>query len=381
MTHCYRKLLFFLSLNLMFAGRGVLASPLIEPITDPLIPEPVVERPLSPLEMGRIERKAEELLLSGQVQWLAQMPELAFEDWFRHLRLLQVLPDRQAEIESLGNIGAIAWENNRVQDARDITARLDVIGETEFAADGVLLLPLAEAYQQLRNSDQAIALYRTHVATLDEPYQAEIWRIIAQLSVDWFDYEQGVEAYENIQNLSALTILDREQFAKLYEKLGKRTEAIAVQLQLASLYREDLSITKLANVYLAIAANYAQLGQYQNAILFNESAFTLAWSQKQFAAAEAALNNLAQVYLAKDNLDFAIQVYEQLLIVQNTSYNRFGMMETYDHLGKLYQQKPLYPEALISYQKGLAIAKELNHNISLFTQAIETLTLNEIPIQ
>jgi tetratricopeptide (TPR) repeat protein len=260
-------------------------------------------------------------------------------------------------------------------------ARLDVIGETEFTGDGVLLLPLAEAYQKLRNSDQAIALYRTHVATLDEPYQAEIWRIIAQLSVDWFDYEQGVEAYENIQNLNALTIPDREQFAKLYEKLGNRTQAIAVQQQLAPLYYQDETFNKLANVYLKLAENYYELGQYENAILYNESAFGLAWELKQFVPAEAALNNLAQVYVAKDNIDFAILVYEQLLIVQNTSYNRFGMMETYDHLGKLYQQKPLYPEALISYQKGLAIAKELNHNISLFTQAIETLTFDEIPIQ
>ncbi|MGB2926784.1 MAG: tetratricopeptide repeat protein [Limnothrix sp.] len=381
MTYCYQKFLLGLSLCLMLGNGGAIAASLEGPIEDPAIPQLKIDRPLSPLEVGNIRRTAADLLISGEQLWLTQQPELAFVDWFRHLRLLQILPDRQAEIMSLGNIGAIAWENNRVQDTRAIMARLDLIRDTEFQTDETLLLPLAAAYEQLRNSESAIALYQTHLDSLDDPYKPEILRLIAQLAINWLNYERAVVAYEQIQALDALNIPDREQFARLYEKLKQYDQAIAIQQRLPDLYLQDQNFEQLIKVYLDMAENFYNLGQYKNAINFNEAAFELAWQLEQFAASERALKNLAQVYLAQDNNDFAIQVYEQLLIVQNISYNRFGMMETYDTLGQLYQQKIQYPEALISFQKGLAIAKELNHNISIFTQAIETLPLNESPIQ
>ncbi len=379
MTNRYRQLLLSLSATLIFGQLGAIAepevSPLENPLADPLVPTAVAEenRDFSPLETGRIRRTAEDLKLSGYVNWQSQLPEPAFADWMRHLLLLQLLPDRQAEIESLGEIGAIAWENNRIEDSRAITKRLDVIRAEEYPTDASLLIPLAEAYQQLRNSGAAIALYRTHLETLEEPYQADILRLIAQLAAQWFDYEEALAAYGEIEALNALTISDREHFSALYETINLPTEALRVQRQLPPLYLQELNYQKLADIYLKIAINAHRISDYELAIDSNEFAFALAWELKYLEIAEDALNQLARVYLAQDNEPFAMQVYEQLLIVQNESYNRFGMMETYAALGELYESSGLYPSALISWQQGLAIAKELNHNIETFTAAIETL--------
>jgi tetratricopeptide (TPR) repeat protein len=393
MTHHYQQLLFFLSIPLIFGGisgaRGAIAmpapSPLAAPIEDPLIPSAVTEekRAFSPLEIGRIQREITLLNQSGLRHWekqAATTPEeeqseedLAFEDWYRELRLLQVLPDRQAEVVRLGEIGVIAWENNRVEDSRAILARLDAIRLNDFPADKTLLIPLAEAYQQIRQADEAIALYQDYLETLEDPYKAEILRLIAQMATEWFDYDKAIKAYLQIESLDALNIGDREQFATLYKKAGNLAAALDIQQQLPPLYLQDQEILKIINIYLDMAESCRKLARYDDAIRFNEFAFNLAWELKYFDAAENGLKNLAQTYLDQDNYPFAIQVYEQLLIVQKSSYNRYGMMETYETLAQLYQGKALYPEALVALQQGLAIAKELNHNISLFTQAIEAI--------
>ncbi|OKH16950.1 tetratricopeptide repeat protein [[Limnothrix rosea] IAM M-220] len=379
MTNRYRQLLLSFSATLIFGQLGAIAapavSPLENPLADPLVPTAVAEadRDLSPLETGRISRTAEDLKLSGYVKWQEQLPELAFADWLRHLLLLQLLPDRQGEIESLGEIGAIAWENNRIEDARAITKRLDAIRAEDYPSNENLLIPLAEAYQQLRNSGAAIALYRSHLETLDDPYKADILRLIAQLAADWFNYEEALAAYGEIEALNALTIGDREHFSTLYETINLPAEALRVQRQLPPLYLQELDYQKLASIYLKIAKNAHRIADYNLAIDANEFAFALAWELKYLEVAEDALHQLARVYLTQDNEPFAMQVYEQLLIVQNESYNRYGMMETYATLGELYENSGLYPSALISWQQGLAIAKELNHNIEIFTAAIETL--------
>ena len=151
MTNRYRQLYCQLLLALgssLILGHGgmvmaqeVEVSPLANPLADPLVPEVVADgdRPLSPLEAGRIRRKSEDLYLSGTVKWQNQLPNLAFEDWFRHLLLLQILPDRQAEVARLGEIGAIAWENNRIEDSREIFKRLQAIQAENYAEDETLL--------------------------------------------------------------------------------------------------------------------------------------------------------------------------------------------------------------------------------------------------
>ena len=354
-------------------------SPLANPMADPLVPKSVAEgkRDLTPLETGRIRRKIQDLSISGLVHWQAEESELAFADWFRQLRLGQVLPDRQSEIEDLGEIGAIAWENNRVEDARTIVERLNEIQEVDFPEDESLLIPLAEAYQLLRDADPAIALYRTHLEKLEDPYKADILRLIALLAADWFDYEEALTAYNEIEALDALTIGDRQHFAKLYETVNLPADALRIQKQLPLLYLQELDYQNMSSVYVKIAKNAHRIASFDEAIEANENAFALAWELKYLDIAETALDQLGQVYLAQDNIQFAMQVYEQLLIVQNESYNRYGMMDTYARLGEIYEQANLYPSALVSWQQGLAIAKELNHNIDFFTTALETFPPHE----
>ncbi len=373
MTNRYWQLFLILSLSLTLPGKWAISSPLAEPIVDPLIPQPEVERPLSPLEILRIEEGIDQLRQEGMVLWEQEQPELAFEKWYRQLRLQQILPDRRAEIEDLGNIGAIAWESNRVEDARNIQARLESIAAAELPENEDLLVPIAFAYEQLRSPKQAIVLYRKQLRIIDKPFKPDLLRTIARLSIDWLDYEEAAIAYERIQRLDGLTIEDQETLAWLYDELRQPEKAVKVKRELTPFYLQDQQLEQLIVTYLGIADDYRQLQEYREAVEFAEAAFTLAWGSLYLEFAEDSLELLAQIYLDREKLDFATQVYTQLLIAQRQSYNRFGMMETYAKLAQLYERQNNFSDALLAWQQGLAIAKELNHNISLFTEAIEAL--------
>ncbi|MBV5261182.1 tetratricopeptide repeat protein [Synechococcus moorigangaii CMS01] len=378
MIHCYRKLLLFLSLGLMIGIGKVSAASLgslVGPIQDPLVPNRQGDRLLEASQTARLEQEILALETQGFASWAAGDKDQAFSLWGRQLRLRQFLPDRQAEIESLGRIGAIAWEDNQTEPVEMITARLVAIETEDFPGDYGLLLPLATAYEQIRDSQRAIALYRQHLNSLEDPYKPEILRLIAQLALDWFKTTEALTALEEIEALGALTATDREQLATLYEQTNQAEKAIASQQQLTAFYFQEQNLPQLIRTYQRIAQNHAQLQDYRQAVSFSRDAFTLAWEMRYFETAEKALEQLAQLYLVQEKNAAGIQVYEQLLTVQSASYNRFGMMETYRTLGDLYQQAAQYPEALAALEQGLAIAQELNHNINDFTQAIETLPL------
>lgn len=373
MTNRYRKLLFFLSLSLMVGVSPVEAETLgslVTPGPDLLISGQRGDRLLTDLEQEIFALEA-----AGFTQWNLGNQTEAWQYWGRQLRLRQALPDRIAEVESLGRIGAIAWENNQTEPVSSITERLVAIEKTDFPQDYNLLLPLATAYEQIRDSQRAIALYRQHVATLADPYKPEILRLIAQLAQAWFKTDEALAALEEIKALNALTVTDREQLVILYKQTNQPEKAIATQQQLTALYLQDQDPSQLIRTYQDIAENYAQLQDYRQAVSFSRNAFTLAWEMRYFDAAESTLSQLAQLYLVQGKNEPGIQVYEQLLTVQAASSNHFGLMETYRTLGTLYQQAGRYPEARLVFQEGLAIAQELNHNINAFTQAIETLPL------
>ncbi|BAW95557.1 tetratricopeptide repeat domain protein [[Synechococcus] sp. NIES-970] len=375
MTNRYRKLLLFLSLGLMLGMGKVSAASLMGPIWDPLLPIQQGDRPLNETQIAQLEQAVIALEEQGFALWAAGEKERAIALLVRQLRLRQVLPDRRAEIESLGKVGAIAWEDNETTVVKSITERLVTIERQDFPGNYRLLLPLATAYEQIREIQPAIALYRQHLDTLEDPYKPEILRLIAQLATDWFRTDDALAALEDIAALNALTIADQEQLATLYEQSDQLEKAIAHQQELAAFYLQDQAFLPLIRTSQRLAHNYQARQDYSQAISFSRNAFTLAWEMRYFEAAENTLKQLADLYLAQGRDTAGTQVYEQLLTVQNASYNRFGMMETYRTLADLYQQTDRNSDALIALQNGLAIAEELNHNINDFTEAIDTLSL------
>jgi tetratricopeptide (TPR) repeat protein len=80
---------------------------------------------------------------------------------------------------------------------------------------------------------------------------------------------------------------------------------------------------------------------------------------------------LGNIYVTYDNLEYALQIYQELLKVQGQSYNYFGLMTTYDRIGEIYLSQKNDRQALAAFQKGLEIAKSLKYNEEYFQTKIE----------
>ena len=94
---------------------------------------------------------------------------------------------------------------------------------------------------------------------------------------------------------------------------------------------------------------------------------------QQFGAASEALQKLGNLYFAYNDPDSAVQIYQELVKVEQLSQNFYGLMNTYDRIGQIYLEQQKYPQALEKFKQGLEIAKSLQYQESYFTKQIEQL--------
>jgi tetratricopeptide (TPR) repeat protein len=366
-------------------------NPLESTQSDPLLPQPPVKRPLSPLEKRRIRQGTVELDTQAQTLLEAGNEDEAFAFWYRELRLQRVL-SRLEEIAALGRVGAIAWEKNRSADLTIITQRLVEIEQqatAEAELSPQLLTSLGQAYQQLRELDRAINIYQQILTDARQQNDTNTERAtletLGKLYLAKFDYLQAANIYEELLSFARQrqkeTVNNREdnssttetylrQLIEIYNQSLQPAKALPLKQELAEKYLEDRQIEQLAPLKIAIADDYQAMKQLQKASQNYQEAYTLALSLQQFALAGDALQKLAELHHVSQQPDKALQAYQKLLVVNQNSYDYYGLMNTYDRMGQIYWEQANYPLALSAYERGLAVAQSLNYRVDYFTTQI-----------
>lgn len=357
-------------------------SPLDITAPDPLLPQPPVKRPLSPLERYTLKEALDRLDRQATEQMQAGNPDAAFTIWYRELRLRRAL-GRLEEIQALGRVGDIAWQQNRKLDGQIIAKRLETIereAETEGQLNSELLNAFALAYQKLRLSDRSIAIYQKILNNArqagDRQTEETILKTIAQLYLSSFDYSQAAVTYEELltkaqaQSDSFNELIYLQKLVYIYNQSIQPANALKVKQELEKNYLKNAQQDKLASIKISIADDYAALQQPEKASQTYQEAFNLAWSLQQLATASEALEKLGNIYVAYDNQEYALQIYQELLKVQGQSYNYFGLMNTYDRIGEIYLRQKNYERALAAWQQGLEIAKSLKYDEEYFQTKI-----------
>jgi tetratricopeptide (TPR) repeat protein len=203
---------------------------------------------------------------------------------------------------------------------------------------------------------------------------------MAQLNMDRFDYPQAAAVYEELLS-QAIARGDRvnqvtylQQLAYIYDKAKQPSNSLQTKKRLEESYLNQKDYTKLSALKIAIASDYEALNQPEEASQNYQEAYSLAYSLQQFAYALDALQKLAELYRSHNQVDYALQVYEVLLQVAQRSYNFYALMNGYDQMGQIYVQQKDYPKALTVFQKGLELAKTLQHQESYFATQIQQVT-------
>lgn len=362
---------------------GFLADPLADHPRDPLLPTPVVDRPLSPLERLALEQALNQLAQEAAALAAANQPEAAQALGLREVRLRRVL-GLDAELKAMDRVALGLRDGNATQGLQLLSARLDQVTPTldlTQAGDREQLGAIATLYRTLGYGDAATALRRTlaeaALARGDARDHLTQLELLAKLYADWFDFPAAAATYGE---LVALTEGAREmQFLEQQiENLGFAQQleaALEAQQHLLNRYQEDPNRwIGVAELQYAMAQNHQRLGDLAQAARYYQVAYTNAIDGQQFEIAAQILGSLADLYGQIDQWPDVDYLYQQLLAVERQSLDAYGLMETLDHIGQLYEQTDNPRGAIQAYTEALALAHQLHYRQDHFLEQIHRLS-------
>ncbi|MGK7941661.1 MAG: tetratricopeptide repeat protein [Crocosphaera sp.] len=390
----YYKLPFLIILTLILMGADFIQpnrmvfslpepelNPLEIPLDDPLIP--TVPRPLTPFEQKRLRRELNKLNRQARKELEAGNDNLAFEIWYRELRLRRVL-GRIEEVNALGRVGKVAWEKTRTEDVQIISKRLvtlQQLSEEEDPLSPEFLIALANAYAKLHSLDNSIVIYQKvldYARQNTEPFTVkEALRGLGRLYLAKFDYPKAAVVYEEllaeaqVQQNTYEEGLYLQTLAEIYTAALQPNNSADIKQKLVDSYLASQKIEFVPPLKIEIGQDYEALDQPELASQNYQEAYALAWSLELFGAAAEALTKLANLYTNYDQEDYALEIYQRLIQVEQLSYNYYGLMKAYDKIGKIYLKQKQYDTALSAFQEGLILARSLNHNQEHFLAQIQ----------
>jgi tetratricopeptide (TPR) repeat protein len=359
-------------------------NPLEITTPDPLLPSSSLKQPLTSQERLQLKAALDKLNAQATAQLQTSNPAAAYEIWHRELRLRRVLGSLE-EVEALGRVGGIAWQDNQKAEVKLITGRLQAIQkQVQPTPDLALLQALGQAYQQVRVPRPALEVYQQILTSArqgqDQATLEATLKTIAQLHMSWFDYPKAAETYEELlsmaqgQGNSVNEVVYLRELAHIYDQGKQPQDSLRVKQQLAQIYVNNKELDKLPALKIAIASDYEALAQPNEASLNYQAAYKQAWSLQQFAYASEALQKLGYLYYSHNQSDSALQIYQALAEVEQQSYDFYGLMNTYDQIGQIYLQRRDFAQALAAFQKGLDLANSLQYQQSYFANQIEQVT-------
>jgi len=380
-------------------------NPLEITTPDPLAP---ANESLSSTQRDELTAALEELNLEAATKLQAGDGAGAIEIWFRELRLRRYLGPA-AEIAALSRVGSVAWSNGKNLELQLITKRLQAIQKevkSQVPLNTELLPAFAAAFQQVRAKGPTVEVYQEILENArqnqDILAQGQILKAIGLIHINWLSYDKAAPVYEELATLiqenrdlfaansavqtSAVvagngappqpvtppTEVDTlRQLAYVYQQSKQPLKAIAAREKLASVYLNLQTPSAIPPLKIAIASDYQTIGQINLAAQYYQEAYNLAVPIQQYAQASEALDKLALLYRAQKQWEPTLRIYQMQLLLEERAYNFYGLMNTYDNIGQVYQEMKAYDKALESYQKGLDVAKRLGHRQEYFAKKIQ----------
>ncbi len=356
-------------------------NPLELPIDDPLIP--AIPRPLTPFEQKRLRRELNKLNLKAGQELEDGNTNIAFDIWYRELRLRRVL-GRIEEVNALGRVGKIAWQKTRTEDVQIISKRLvtlQKLSEQEDPLSPEFLIALANAYANLHSLDNSIIVYQkvlNYARENSEPFTVkESLQGLGRLYLAKFDYPRAAVIYEELlaqaqeQQNTYEEGLYLQTLAEIYTASLQPNNSADIKQKLVDSYLSSQKIEFIPPLKIEIGQDYEALDKPELASQNYQVAYALAWSLELFGAAAQALTKLANLYTNYDQEDYALQIYQRLIQVEQLSYNYYGLMKAYDKVGEIYLKQKQYETALSAFQEGLILARSLNHDQGHFLAQIQ----------
>ena len=343
---------------------------------------PLIDRPLTPLERRQLGESLDAMNSQAQALLNQGKETEAFNIWYEELRLRRYL-GLLSETEALGRVGAVAWNRTRTEDVRIITQRLREIqqqAEIENTLQGELLNALTTSYEQLHSLDDILSMYKklleTARATGDLTTQESLLSKIGQVYLSRFDYSQAAPIYEELLKMaqgrgdSLQEGIYLQKLAQIYSEALQPQNAVRIKESLVDNYLKTQKVKAIPDLKILIGIDYEALKELEKASQNYQEAYSLAWALQQYGISGEALKKLGELYQKNQQEDYALQIFQELIKVEQKGYNYYGLMNTYDKIGDIYRNKKNYSEAISAFQKGLELARSIGYQENYFINKI-----------
>lgn len=369
---------------------------------DEYLPEGAKPGQLSPSALQQVRLRAAQLDQEAEAAYAQGQGDLAYQKWFRALRLLQY-GQADEEIIALGKIGARAWQEARAEEAQAIAQRLLVLDQLTDPQTKAVRTPedleailttqknLALAHEQVGALDPAVARYEWLLEKNEElkraPAQENAVDKLAQLNIARLNYPDAADYTQRQlmllrgrpprqrQPLVETTLLER--LAYLQEQNRDWPRAIATQQELLGRYsaasQDPLTQAKGPALLVAIAHNQVKAGEALEATQTYQAAYRAAQALQQFQISHEALANLAMLYRVRSQPDDALTVYEILRRVDELSYNLFGLLQTYEQIGQIQSAQGNTVAAEQAFRQALHVAQQMDYRSAEIQAQLERL--------
>jgi tetratricopeptide (TPR) repeat protein len=360
-----------------------LADPLTDVPRDPLLPSPPISRSLSPLEEVALTQALDQLLVTITELGLAGDTQIARALWMREIRLRRLLGVR-AELVAMARAAPTLRDWNATQELQLLSARLTtLVAETHLPLNQ--LQEVAVTYTALGNLEAALSLRRTLAETARDQaaYSAQLEQI-ANLYEAGFQFPEAAKVYQELVAIATDQGVTSDQVRFLQAQIKNQAQdpagALEAQQRLLQLYlRDSTSWPQVPGLQYAMANNQVLLGDLDTASRQYQIAYTNAIGNQQFSLAAATLEHLVRLYEGLGRWTDVDYLYDQLLRVHQTTSNAYGLMDSFDQLGQLYEKRRNPEAALLAYRQGLTLARRLDHRQTYFETQIKRLTETEVP--
>ena len=363
-----------------------LSDPLTTEPRDPLLPNPPIRRPLSPLEKYELENQLDDLDQQSQALLAVGETNLAFVQWIRELRLRRALGEAQ-EMMALERVGALAWSNQRTRETQLITLRLRQI-QAEVDAQNPIeaqkLESLADLFLVLRAQDSALEIYQQLLsfAVQEGDIAAQAARLtrIGEIHLAWFEFAAASETYRQllaIARAEAEPVLEEEALKRLisaFQQGEQPTQAIPYQQELIKFYQVQGTDDPIPALEFALAQNYQADNRPDQAAVHYQAAYAAAQRLQQYGYSSDVLWRLADLYRSLNRPEDTLYVLQLLVEVEKQSYNAYGIMNVFDQIAQIYKGQGETEQAIDALREGLILARQLNYRQAYFEEQIQSLT-------
>lgn len=360
-----------------------LADPLTDIPRDPLLPSPPIPRLLSPLEEVALTQALDQLLVTITELELGGDTQAARTLWMREIRLRRLLGVR-AELVAMARAAPTLQDWNATQELQLLSVRLTtLVAETHLPLDQ--LQEVAVTYAALGNLEAALSLRRTLAgAARDQAaYSAQLEQI-ANLYEAGFQFPEAAKVYQELVEIATDQGITTDQVRFLQAQIKNLAQAqdpagtLEAQQQLLQPYLRDSTYwPQVPGLQYAMADNQVLLGDLDTASRQYQIAYTNAIGSQQFSLAAATLDRLVKLYGKLGRWTDVDYLYDQLLRVHETTSNTYGLMDSFDQLGQLYEKQRNPQAALLAYRQGLALARRLGYRETYFETQIQRLRETE----